>query len=195
MAISSSLLVNLSTSLLSYCLLVNAKGHPYYIKIAPKPFLEASHSNAKILVKSSMVKTRVLHITCFKSAYVFSTTSFHIKAHKLGHMGLFHSFFKTMITWDECGLMIGLLTHTSSSSYMNQNMILQFHYFFQMGSYKRIYLVFNYLESRVYHDHVQHYMGVIPLTSPLILISWFYDTKLLIHYRIWSIGRSLCDPS
>jgi hypothetical protein len=39
------------------------RGLPSYIRTAPIPFPNASHSTVKVFVKSGVVKTRALHIT------------------------------------------------------------------------------------------------------------------------------------
>ena len=59
---------------------MNFNGHPSYIKIAPKPFHEASHYKTKDLENSGATKTGVLHMACFKMENAFYVASFHENA-------------------------------------------------------------------------------------------------------------------
>ena len=56
---------------------MNSSGRPSCIKMGPKLFPKASHSNAKVLEKSGMTKIGVLHMACFKMEKAFSISTFH----------------------------------------------------------------------------------------------------------------------
>ena len=58
------------------------RGNPYYLKIAPKPFMEASHSNTKVSVKSRIIKAIIVHMICFKIAKDFFMLLHSMTRHK-----------------------------------------------------------------------------------------------------------------
>jgi hypothetical protein len=62
------------------CLLVKDKGRPYCMRTTLIPLLDASHSRTKVLVKSGMDSTRVVHISSFKDLNDCSTTKVQLKA-------------------------------------------------------------------------------------------------------------------
>ena len=66
---------------------MNANGHPSCIKMAPKPFFEASHSNTKVMEKPSTTNIGMLHMAFFKMENAFSTTSLHENAFFLSRDG------------------------------------------------------------------------------------------------------------